>query len=261
VRSRASLVALGAAIVVAVAAACGDVPTLEGGIAYISPILLPSPAVAANDTLRDSLGVAAPLRVIAYDRGGNEIPGVPVTFIPISFPASVIAIDARGFVKATDTVRAVQIVARIGARLQTTPATLQLVPQPTSMGRPTGAAAADTAYPLPALRKLDVVITGLFREKTLPAPGIIVRYRIDSLYSSSAVPAGIATLTNRAGVTLRPDSTIAVDTTDATGLATSTLVVLSSAGLDSVVVRVRARKLNADSLPGSPVRIVLKVKK
>jgi hypothetical protein len=260
VRSRSLSAALGAAVVAAVAASCGEVPTLAGGIAYISPIQLPSPAVAVNDTLRDTLGIAAPLRVIAYDRSGNEIPGVAVTFISTSLKPTV-AIDARGFVTAPDTVRAVQIVARIGDRLQTTPATLQIGPQPTSMSRATGATAADTAYPLPALRKLDVVITGLWHGKTLPAPGIIVRYRIDSLYTSSPVPDGIATLTNRAGLTLRPDSTMAVDTTDASGLATSTLVVLSSGGLDSVVVRIRARKLNADSLPGSPVRIVLKVKK
>jgi hypothetical protein len=260
VRSRSLSAALGAVVVVAAAVSCGEVPTLEGGIAYISPILLPSPAVAVNDTLRDTLGTAAPLRVIAYDRSGNEIPGVSVSFISTSLPFAV-AIDAQGFAKAADTVRSVQIVARIGDRLQTTPATLQIVPQPTSMSRPTGAAVADTAYPLPALRKLDVVVTGLYRGTTLPAPGIIVRYRVDSLYASSPVPDGIATLTNRAGLTLRPDSTMAVDTTDATGLATSTLVVLSNGGLDSVVVRVRARKLNADSLPGSPVRIVLKVKK
>jgi len=68
--------ALLAAALGVVALACGDVPTLEGGIAFISPVILPSPAVAFGDTLRNEAGEVAPLRVFAIDNAGDTLQNV-----------------------------------------------------------------------------------------------------------------------------------------------------------------------------------------
>ena len=59
---------------------CGEVPTLASGIAYISAVELPSQVVIAGDTLRDSLGRAAPLRVRAFDKNDKEVSGTTTTW-------------------------------------------------------------------------------------------------------------------------------------------------------------------------------------
>lgn len=235
-------------------AACGEVPTLENGIAYITPVILPSPAVAAGDTLRDSLGIATPLRVLAFGRDSQEVVGFKVTFVPTALPSGV-TIDDNGYLVARDTLRDVQLVGRIGDRLQTSVATLQIVPQPLAIGRPAGAEAADT-FAVPALKPLPVTVTGVYKGSSMPVNGIIVRYRIDSL-RPAALPPGSAILTNPAGVALRPDSTIAVDTTKHTGNATRSVVVRAGTGVQTVFVSASARRLDGAPLAGSPVRFVL----
>ena len=259
-RRRSYVAVLGAVLGTAVVAvSCGEVPTLENGIAYITPVVLPSPAVAAGDTLRDSLGVAAPLRVRAFGRDSQEITGLPVTFVPTALPADV-TIDTNGYLVARDTVRSVQLVGRIGDRLQTSVATLLIVPQPLSLGRPAGAEAGDTALSLPALKPLPVTVTGIYRSLSTPVNGIIVRYRIDSLVPAAG-PLGRATLTNATGVSQRPDSTIAADTTKSAGNASRNVLVLAGSGVERVFISASARRLDGAPLQGSPISFVLDVRK
>lgn len=253
-KSRVAFSAVVAMTALLATGSCGDVPTLENGIAYVSPVLLPSPAVASLDQLRDSLGRPAPLRVIAYDRDGAEVPGVAATFLPTSLP-SLITIDANGFVTAADTVGTVQIVARIGDRLQTTVASLLIVPQPTSFA---GASRADTVS-LPALDTLTVTVRGIRRGAQTAIPGIIVRFRVDSVAGPSPASAS-AVLAADGGVVARPDSTASVDTTNSSGVASRTLVV-SGSGVDRVYVSARARNLRGEPIPGSPAAFVLQVKR
>jgi hypothetical protein len=245
------------AIAVAGAFACGDVPTLDDGIAYISPIILPSPAVAAGDTLRDSLGNAAPLRVMAFDQQDAALPDPVATFLPTSVPAP-ISISEDGIVTASDTVSAaqtVQLVARVGARLQTTTASLFVVSQPDSIAQ-SSAEVFETA--LPALDTLRVKVTGLNSRNTRVAVrGIIVTYRI-AVYGP-APESGTAMLTLDGRTISRPDSLAAVDTTDQEGVAERTLVVAGT-GIDSVVVFARARSLKNMPLRGDSVHFVLRVK-
>ena len=253
------LAVLGAALAASiVAVSCGEVPTLENGIAYITPVLLPSPAVAAGDTLRDSLGIATPLRVRAFGRDSQEITGLTVTFVPTALPADVV-IDGNGYLIARDTVRSVQLVGRIGDRLQTSVATLLIVPQPLAVGRPPSAEAGDTPLALPALKALPVAVTGVHRGTSTPVNGIIVRYRIDSLLPAT-LPPGSAILTNAAGSSLRPDSTVAVDTTKGAGNATRNVLVVVGSGVQTVFISASARRLDGAPLQGSPVRFVLEVK-
>ena len=53
--------------------ACGTVPTFSDNIASISAIELPSLVVIGGDVLRDSNGVAAPLKVEAFDIAGKNL--------------------------------------------------------------------------------------------------------------------------------------------------------------------------------------------
>lgn len=255
---RRHLVALGAALVAGgVVISCGEVPTLQDGIAYITPVELPLPAVAAGDTLRDSLGRAAPLRVRAFGRDSQEITGLTVRFVPTALPSNV-RIGDNGILVADDTVRSVQLVGRIGDRLQTTVATLLIVPNPLSIGRPAGEEAGDTVA-LPALRPLPVNVTGSYRGQVTPVNGILVRYRIDSL--RPAGPPGRAILTNASGSPQRPDSTIAVDTTDASGNASRSVLLVAGSGVARVFISASARRLTDGApLAGSPVRFEVAVK-
>jgi hypothetical protein len=261
VRRRPPLVALVAALAAAVVAiSCGEVPTLENGIAYITPIQLPLPTVAAGDTLRDSLGAVAPLRVRAFTRDSQEVTGLAVTFLATTAPLDDVKILENGILVARDTLRSVTLVARIGERLQTSVATLMIVPEPVSIGRLPGDEAGDTALALPALDSLPVTVSGIYRGQSTPVNGIIVRYRIDSLYPSTAPP-GSAILTNASGFPLRPDSTIAVDTTKSAGRATRNVLVPAGSGVQKVFISASARRLkDGTPLAGSPVRFVLEAK-
>jgi hypothetical protein len=256
---RASTRVIGAVAIAACTLSCGEVPTLQDGVAYITPVQLPLPAVAAGDTLRDSLGRATPLRVQAFDRDGQEITGLATTFLPTSLP-SVVTIDASGYVVARDTVGTVQIVGRVGDRLQTTPTTLLVVPAPVSISRVAGDELGDTLLALPALRALPVRVAGIFRGAATGVDGILVRYRIDSL--RPAGPTGRAILLNASGFPLRPDSTIAVDTTKSGGTATRSVLVQAGAGVDTVFVSASARRLrDGGPLDGSPVRFIVAVRR
>lgn len=243
----------GAAFVAALS--CGEVPTSADGIAYISPVMLPSPAVAAGDKLRDSLGQVAPLRVLAYDRDGQVISNVPSMFVVSSLPAGV-TIDANGIVTALDSIRTVQIVGRVGERLQTTTIDLHVVTQPDLME---GSGAVDSLVIKSSA--LSVKITGPRRGPRIPVRGIIVRYQIVKVNGSSVVDSTVYKLVDDGNNTLRTDPRRAVDTTFTDGLASRFLTAASTTGVDSVVVEARATKLDGTTLTGSPVRFVVPVKK
>ena len=242
---------------VGVLLACGDVPTLDQDIAYISPVLLPAPAVAIGDQLRDSLGNVTPLRIEAFGRNDEQLPDPEATFLPTVLP-SPISIDANGFVAATESttaVHTVQIVGRVGSKLQTPPVSLLVVPQPDSLGRTSDEVRTSA---LPGLDTMRVTVTGLNKSRTrVPVPGIIVRYRITALYGAGAASA-TALLTLDGSIVSRPDSLVAVDTTDASGVASRTLVVAGT-GVDSVVVFAHARSLRGVPLKGDSVHFVLRV--
>jgi hypothetical protein len=239
---------------------CGEVPTLESGIAYYTPVQLALPAVAAGDTLRDELGRPAPLRVVAFTRDSQVIGGLTVAFVPTAIPADVTIDPLTGILVARDTLRSVQLVGQINGRFQTSVATLQIVPQPSAISRTDGAS-ADSTYPLPAIRPLPVAVTGTYRGVSTPVNGILVRYRIDSLRPRN-LDVGNAILIVPGGGPQRPDSTAAVDTTKSAGNATRTVVVSAGSPVESVFVSASARRLRDGALlVGSPARWVVVVRR
>ena len=69
--------------------ACRDIPAPEGGVQAVSRVILASPGLVIGDTLRDSLGNAAPLRIVAFDANGDTIASPPpVTFFLLDTTAT-----------------------------------------------------------------------------------------------------------------------------------------------------------------------------
>lgn len=237
----------------AVVLACGDIPTLDGGIAYITTVVLPSPAVAAGDQLRDSTGLVAPLSVLAYNDRNELIPGITATYVVSTLPAGVV-IDATGKVTALDSIRTVQIVARVGDRLQTPPVTLAVVPQPDSIA-PSGT--LDSLVVGTPSSPLTSLVTGVRGSVRVNVQGIIVRYRIAAVFPSQAVDATKTFFSDG----LRGDLTRATDTTEAGGTASRAVTLTTRQGIDSVRVEATALNLKGVALKGSPVKFTLRVKK
>jgi len=239
------LVAIAACVV---AFACGTVPTFADGIAFISRVETPSLAVVANDTLRDSLGRVAPLRIHAFNENEEEVPAVDLSFVVVT-PG--VTIDANGIVTAQDSVRRVQIVGRVGERLQTVATNLEVVAQPDMM------VATGTIAPLAVATPsspLQVSVTGNRKGTRVPVSGIIVRYQIVATKPSVRINDTVFAFTEGQ----RGDLTKSADTTDG-GTTSRSFVAADLTGVDTVIVEATAKNLKG--VPLSPVRFLIPVKK
>lgn len=252
---RQSVVVLLSGAFVAVAIACGDVPTFADGIAYISPVLLPSLAVAAGDVLRDSLGTPAPLSVQAFDANDKPIAGVTPTYVVSTVPAGV-TIDANGNVTALDSVRTVQIVARVGSRIQTPAATLEVVAQPDTIYSST--LTIDSLLAVTPSTPLQVTLSGNRKGTRTPSKSILVHFQITKTFpSTGTVDTKNVFFADGGG----SDLSRSVDTTDASGIASRSVTAITVTGLDSIQVQATAKSLAGVVLTGSPVTFILPVKK
>jgi hypothetical protein len=257
---------VGAAIAV-VGLACGEVPTLPDGVAYISPIILPSPAVAKGDTLRDSTGKVAPIVIFGVNNAGDTVRTLTPRYIVTTVPGPSVTVTAANLVIG-DSVRAVQIVGRIGDRLQTPPAVLNVVWQPDSI-----AAATNVSSTFPALGTgettsqvaLGVTVTSganLSSTNTTRAtvPSIIVRYAVTRVFpASSSIPDTTLVLIDDASRFLLPTGRASVDTTEASGNASRQIRSIPF-GFDSVEITASANNLKGIALKGSPIRFLVKTK-
>jgi hypothetical protein len=132
------------------AAACVRIETAPEGVtsARLGDV---APSIVVGDTLRDSLGQAAPLRAVAFGQDGDTLGSAGVTYfaVPIgadTLPGGVLPVTvdpASGVVVARPTFTAsrVRLSARLGTRLQLLD-TIDLVPRPDSMGVASGASAS-----------------------------------------------------------------------------------------------------------------------
>lgn len=115
---RRSHLALVAALSAAAMASCRDVPAPESGVLSVSPLLLPSPAVVVGDTMRDSLGAAAPLRLIAYGVDGEPVDPQPApTFVVMDTGAHLAGTfligDVTGTVRVIGSVSGLQTLSQV----------------------------------------------------------------------------------------------------------------------------------------------------
>lgn len=129
----ARFLAAGAATTLALAA-CFDVTTDPRAVGSIGLDSIASPSVVTGDSLRDTLGVARPLRASVF----NPL-GVPLATIPVRYYAadSGIVVDSvTGFViGGAPRTTPVRVVAQAGG-VQTVPVPLFVVPVPDSVDVP-----------------------------------------------------------------------------------------------------------------------------
>ena len=255
--SRMTLWRAAALAAVAVVLACGTVPTFSDNIASVSAIELPSLVVIAGDTLRDSTGKAAPLQVQSFDIAGNPIAGVAPVYVVTPVDAG-IHIDANGFLTASDSIRVVHIVARIGDRIQTTQAQVNVVPLPSQVA---GAGTTDPLVGFPAKGPLQVTVTGPRGSTVAPTQGVVIAYQIVTVNGSGIVNPAKVFLVDDQNVPLRNTPTAAVDTTDASGIATRFVIVSDTTGISTVEIRATARPLKGEMLTGNPVTFTLPLNK
>ena len=256
------LPALVVAAAVATALACGDVPTLSNGIAYITGVVSPALAVAAGDTLRDSNGNVAPLRVYAFGRASENdtLPDVPVRFLVTSFDTGLKIDGTTGIVTASDAIRAVSIVGQVNGALQTPVFTLQVVPQPDSLALTVAhdSIHADTIVGGLLSDSLIANVTGVRGGARVAAPFIVVQYDITRVAKAGVAVATdtLIALVDERQRFLPTSPRSALDTTDASGLAVRRVRVVTDA-FDTVYVQVTAKDLAGRRLKGSPALHVL----
>ncbi len=207
--------AMSAAVLAAALVSCRDVPAPESGVLSVSPLMLPSPAVVVGDTMRDSLGVAAPLRVIAYGVGGTAVDPQPAaTFVLLD---TGVAHLARAYLigdRAGGTVRIVGNVAGIQTLPQLVLVTLKpdaLVPSDSTHQVRPFAFPRDTA----ATADLNVEVRNTASASPSGVDGVVVRY--DITRSPPVVGSGPSVLL------LNGNSLSSRDTTAGGGKASRTL--------------------------------------
>ena len=256
--------ALAAAMLAVVALACGEVPTLPGGIAYISPVILPAPAVALGDTLRDSTGKVTPIRVFGIDDAGDTVRTLEPVFVVTTVPGKSVRITTTQLVIG-DSIRTAQIVGQVGTRLQTPPASIDVVNQPDSIAASSPISArfpAPTATEVASTLSLGVTVTSP-PIGTAPRAGvksIIVRYLVTRIFPASAsIPDTTLVLIDESGRFRLPTGRESRDTTDASGTASRQIRAIPL-GFDSVEISVTAKNLRGIPLKGSPIRFLVTTK-
>jgi len=105
-------------------ASCTDLGPADG-IRSISPLLLPSPGMVVGDTMRDSAGVVAPLRVVGFTANGDTVQGTAATFITFDTLAHLVG----GNVLVADYQGGARVLGAIGS-VQTLPETVKVTLSP-----------------------------------------------------------------------------------------------------------------------------------
>lgn len=238
-----------ASVAVVALCGCGDVDTGPNVATSLEFASLPFPAVVAGDSLRDTSGIAAPLRALAFNSSNDEIPDAPVRYAALE---SVVTVDSvTGFVVAGfDDDTTARVVAYVG-RLQSPPLRLSVVPRPDAAAK-SGTidtlrySVLDSTKNLSGELAVRVVHRGVGGE--VPVRNWIVSFTLET--ASDSARARIVGDNGRAS---------GADTTSAAGIA-SRKVRLYPAGLttthDSIAVRAVVRYRGAH-VAGSPVRLVL----
>lgn len=199
-----------AAFLVAVAfvVACQDIPAPEGGVLSVSRVLLPSPAVVQGDTMRDSTGAAAPLRIIAYGINGEPLDPQPIpTFI---LGGTAAHLEADSFLVGDQAGSKVGIVASVGA-IQTIADSVPVILEPDTLVAvdsvrhvKTWSLAGDTVI---NSAELNTVVRHFGATDTSVVDHVIVRYELVSAPPVSGTGSGPSVQLVRGNVPSARDTT------------------------------------------------------
>ncbi|HVA56344.1 MAG: hypothetical protein WBQ26_05965 [Gemmatimonadaceae bacterium] len=243
----------------AAAAACRAIPAPANGVLSVSEVQLPSPGVVVGDTLRDSTGQVAPLRVYAFGVGGqaDTLHDAVGQFVLLDSGAH---LTGNGYLVG-DSIRAsVRVVGSVGM-LQTSAATVSVTPRPDSIGSALTAAIATVAFnPLDSTATANystaLAANVVSMDSVPPAAvqSVVVHYAIVYQPAASVPGAASAVLVDPLG---NPST---VDTTDVNGQVSRRIRVRPQAPTvaDSVVVKVTAQYRGV-LLRGSPVLFVVPI--
>ena len=245
--------------IAAVAGSCTEIgtnPTIVTAIEFDS---LPYPAVVTGDTLRDSLGNAAPLHAIAFNGAGNVIPNPAITFLALD---SGLTIDPTGIVTAQLRNGLVRVIASVPG-LQTGPESLIVARRPDFVVPPPQL--VDTLlYAVPDNAATNVTPALTLQIATLDTAGGIlgtqgwlVSYQL--FFHGKALAITDTTIASLWNGSSQPTL---MDTTIAGGIASRVLRVRSTllpTLVESVTVVASVRYRGAP-LPGSPVTYVIQLR-
>ena len=246
-----------------VAGACSEIGTDPSSPVSIRFDTLPSQAVVEGDTLRDSLGVAAPLTATAFNAAGDTIRNATFTFIARDTTNALTVDPAGRFVVARNSSER-----SADVTLQTSLGSLQFTRLLSIVSRPDSLAGPTTAI-APAL--IQAPDTAALRRKNLSS-SFTARVLHDSTPTFTPVRSWRVNFEVGAIPDTLIDSVRLVDAngqfrssaiTGTDGGATLQLRIYPRSGLpnrlerDSVIVFARALRTQKDTLNGSPVKIVV----
>ena len=130
------------AVVAAAVIGCSDIGA-PGGIGALDFTGIPFPAVVTGDTMRDTLGNAAPLRATVYSSSGAVLNDAVVEFVSLD---TGVVIDANGFLRATRRDGTVRLVASVNG-LQSQQRLIYITRKPDSVNA--GTTALSFTYRVP----------------------------------------------------------------------------------------------------------------
>jgi hypothetical protein len=259
--TRAARRALVACAVLGLAVACVELGGPKEGVVAISNLRLPYPSVVIGDLLRDSLGVATPLRIAAFGPNGDSLNAEPITFVALD---TTISVDADGFVRGRfrDSVGGRVVAGAGGLQTPTHRIIVTFAPTGTTKSAAATAIAFDAALPDTSEKQnwspaLELTLTG-----DAGAPqGYVVTYSLERTPAPKVAGTPTAFIADAAGKPMPRD------TTDTKGVA-SRIVVLRQAAVedplragtktDTIIVRATVKYLGTD-VPGSPVEFIIPV--
>jgi len=233
---------------------CNAINTSPHSVASLALDSIPAPSVVAGDTMRDTLGVARPLRATAFNPQGNPLTGVALRYYAAD--PGVVVDSVSGFVIG-DTARAtgVRILAQ-AAGLQTAPINIFVVPSPDTVAAVAPApdtltySLADTTRDLSPPLTVSVLHTAGVASPQ-PVQAYIVTYAV--LYPADTAAVRIV---GSDGVRRAPVDTTASDGTAGRRLRIRPVALTNPK--DTVVVLATVRYRGAQ-LAGSPVRFRLQL--
>jgi hypothetical protein len=248
-----------AAAVAGGSGSCTEINAASGHVAALEFDTLPFPSVVAGDSLRDSLGRAAPLRAIAFNGSGDAIPDAAIQYISLD---SGVTIDGSDFLVAQRRSGSIRLVAST-AGLQSGIKTLLVARRPDTVVV-TGKLRDTLSYVLPdnattnTTAALGVrVVTRDTADGVTGTQGWLVSYQ--AFFGGKAVAPGDTSAVFLVGDGVQRTS---LDTTSTDGSASRRVRVRPigiTSLLDSVVVIATIRYRGA-AVRGSPVRFVILVR-
>ena len=251
--TRRSLGAVAAVAAAWLAVACLDISSPVTGITAITSVLLPTPSVVVNDSLRDTLGQVQPLAVHAFGPNGDQLPDadIIVRYFAVDSTHKLHVDSTTGYAWGDSLSPLARVVARVTpadgkGTIQTLQVPLPVVPTPVRATKgdslidfPFDPTTHDTLSSTVLSPTLDVKVVG---NADTAVQSYVVSYKIVRMPTSKFAGEPTVRILDRTG----NDSTIAI--TSSSGIASRQLrvrvtaipeVLLVPPATDTVVVQVR----------------------